>query len=475
MKFSKEIEAFIKDYLEEIEANNAAIFAGAGLSFKSGYVNWKGLLSEFADKLNLDIAKETDLVSLAQYYLNKKSNNRNALNKKILRSFHHGKSPNENHEILARLPISTYWTTNYDRLIERAFENANKIVDVKYTTAHLADTIDDRDVVLYKMHGDIEHPNEAILSRDQYEKYFDSHGAYINALSGDLVSKTFLFIGFSFTDPNLEYVFSRIRVTFKDNLREHYCFFEEVKQKENESVEDFEYRKTKQDLFVNDLLRFNINVLIVEKYDDITLILKEIENRFKRRTVYISGSAHEFGSWEPEVAETFISGLSKELVKKNFKIVSGFGLGVGSAVIHGVLEEVYINKGEKLRDQLLLRPFPQGENSKQQWSEYRRDMISYAGVSIFIFGNKLLKNKTELADGVREEFNISLEQGLIVLPIGATGFVAKELWDETMKNATNFFDSEDLIDLFEQLGDENKTPKELIKTTIHLLNLLINK
>ena len=41
------------------------------------------------------------------------------------------KEPTQNHRILARLPIGVIWTTNYDDLIEKAFDNVQKIVDVK--------------------------------------------------------------------------------------------------------------------------------------------------------------------------------------------------------------------------------------------------------------------------------------------------------------------------------------------------------
>ena len=40
----REIELFIQDYLKEIREDNAAIFAGAGLSAPAGFVNWRALL-----------------------------------------------------------------------------------------------------------------------------------------------------------------------------------------------------------------------------------------------------------------------------------------------------------------------------------------------------------------------------------------------------------------------------------------------
>lgn len=469
----RKIEQFIKEYLKEIEENNAALFAGAGLSAASGHVDWKALLKDFADDLGLDIKKENDLISLAQYHLNKNGNNRYSLTKKICNEFHHGKKPNINHEILARLPINTFWTTNYDKLIEKALENAGKIVDVKYTNQHLAQTIHGRNAILYKMHGDVDHADEAIISKDQYEKYFRSHGAFINTLSGDLVSKTFLFIGFSFTDPNLEYILSRIRITFQNNQRKHYCIFREVKPEPGETIEDFEYRKIKQALAINDLLRFNIHALIINEYSEITEILKEIENRYKRRTIYISGSAHEYGKWNSEDAKNFISQLSRELIRNDFKIISGFGLGVGSSVINGVLEEIYLNKKENLKDQLLLRPFPQGEKDKVLWDNYRKDMISYSGISIFIFGNKSEDGKIIFANGARREFEISLEQGSIIIPIGATGYLAKELWEIVLKDYEKYFISKDNYDLFTELGNEKNTPEQLIKLTIKFISRIL--
>ena len=468
-------EQFIKDFLKEIEENNAAIFAGAGLSVASGHVDWKGLLKDFADELNLDIDKETDLITLAQYHLNSNANNRHSLNQKIANEFHHGKFPNSNHEILSRLPIFTYWTTNYDKLIEQSLVNSGKIVDVKYTTEHLAKTIHGRNAILYKMHGDVEHANDAIISKDQYENYYNTHGAYINTLSGDLVSKTFLFIGFSFTDPNLDYILSRIRVTYKNNYRKHFCIFREVAKINSESDLEFEYRKIKQKLIIEDLKRFNIHVLLVKSHSETTEILQELENRYKQKTIYISGSAHEYGKWSSLEAESFIFKLSKELIKLDYKIVSGFGLGVGSSVIAGVLEEVYINKKENLNNQLLLRPFPQGEVNKAQWKQYRKDMISYSGISIFVFGNKLVNGEIKLADGLDEEFDISVLQKSIVVPIGATGFKAKELWKKVLNNYSEYFSSDNNLELFKKLGDDSLSLEKLTILTLDFVSKISNK
>src|SRR5687768_4628634 len=194
----KEIELFITHYLKELREDNAAFFAGAGLSAPAGWVNWRDLLRPIAEELGLDIEQETDLVAVAQYHCNQNAGNRHRLNQLLIEQLTVGATPTDNHRLLAHLPISTYWTTNYDQLIETALRGAGKIPDVKYVTEQLATTKVRRDAVVYKMHGDVENPHEAVLIKDDYEKYHLKRGAFINALAGDLVSKTFLFIGFSF-------------------------------------------------------------------------------------------------------------------------------------------------------------------------------------------------------------------------------------------------------------------------------------
>ena len=43
------------------------------------------------------------------------------------------------------------------------------------------------------------------------------------------MTKTFLFIGFSFTDPKFSYICAHLRTHLKGNMREHYCFLKLLK------------------------------------------------------------------------------------------------------------------------------------------------------------------------------------------------------------------------------------------------------
>ena len=125
------------------------------------------------------------------------------------------------------------------------------------------------------MHGDIEHPDKAVLSKDDYERYHDTHGPFITALSGELVEKTFLFLGFSFTDPNLDFVLSRIRTHFTKHQRQHYCVTRKRSRQSGEKKADFDYAVTKQNLVTQDLMRFNIKTIFVDNFPDITSLIRD--------------------------------------------------------------------------------------------------------------------------------------------------------------------------------------------------------
>ena len=476
---NKEISSFIDRYVKEIKNNSAAMFIGAGFSKSAGYVDWKNLLKDVADDLELDIDKEYDLVSLAQYCYNK-NRNRSIINDLIFDEFNKEKGIDENHRIIARLPIFTYWTTNYDSLIEEALEEAQRIVDIKYNNKQLSLTKPHRDAVVYKMHGDKNNPDEAILIKDDYEKYYREHAQFITALSGDLISKTFLFIGFSFSVPNIDYILSRVRIDYgEQNNRQHYAIMRRVNEKDYNNRAEYEYAQRKHEFFIEDLKRYNIRALLIDEYKEITDILNEIDKRLNHNNVFISGSAQEYGKYTEKEALEFIESLSKELILQDFNIISGFGLGVGSAVIIGALQEIYMKRKSINEDRLLLRPFPQGieDNNTRQilWKKYREDMISRSGVSIFLFGNKLVDGEIVLANGVESEYKIALERHCLIVPVGCTGYMAEEIWEKVDSNMSDFYTNVDdvLIEAFKKLNSKS-SKSELITNILSFIKLFEN-
>jgi len=379
----------------------------------------------------------------------------------------------DNHRILARLPIQIYWTTNYDRLIEKALLEEGKTPDIKKAQSDLTVNLPKRDAIVYKMHGDIETVSETVLTKHEYEDYNKKRELFSIAFKSDYVSRTFLFIGFSFTDPNLDYLISRIRTTLGQNIKPDYYFI-----KKDASVRN----QRKQELRANSLKKYGLNPLWINDYPEIITILKEVESRFSRTTILISGSAEEYGIFGEKRATEFLHDLSKSLSHSSYKILTGFGWGVGSAVINGVLENMETERNQNMDNYLIMRPFPQfetkGKNLKELWAEYRKKFIPLAGIAIFVFGNRKNKESGQIEEGtgVIDEFEIAVENGVLVIPIGATGFVAKKLWDRVINSFDQYFPNHgNLFDDFKLLGDENLKNEIIIQTTIKLINNLNSK
>jgi hypothetical protein len=474
------LSRFVDIYTKAIKESNAAIFAGAGLSLPAGFVNWKNLLRDIATELNLDIDKENDLIAIAQYHYNERGNNRNKLNQLLIEEFTQGTSVTTNHKILAALPIQTYWTTNYDKLIEKSIEVEGKTPDTKITQENLSINIPRRDAVVYKMHGDVSLPDQAVLTKDDYEGYNEKRLLFTTALQGDLVAKTFLFIGFSFDDPNLEYILSRIRILLGQNQRSHYCFFKKINRKDFNTDEDFHYAEIKHQLKLKDLRRYSINALIVDDYSEITEVLSAIQKKVLRSNIFISGAAKVYNPRTEREALSFVHKLSYSISSKGYKIVSGVGYGIGSAVINGATEYVFSTKYRHLDDALVLRPFPQvvtGTKSKEDRNiEYRNEMMRHAGIAIFIFGNKDdEKGGWKLSNGMIEEFDVATKQGVIPIPVGATGYASEELWNKVLEKPALYYPNNfELLDAIKQIGDKSLTDDLLITQILKAISILQN-
>lgn len=471
------VETFIQEFVEELRHNNAAIFAGAGLSVAAGFVDWKELLRNLAKQLDLDVDREHDLARIAQYNINHYGDNRGDLNTAILDKFSRAATTiNENHRILTRLPIDTFWTTNYDRCIEDALRQAGKHPDVKHSAAQLPHTVHGRDAVVYKMHGDVDLPQEAVLAKADYERYHVSRGDFLTTLAGDLLSRTFLFIGFSFSDPNLDYVLGRLYTRHQGNQRKHYCFVRNEKAHPQDKDGDLAYRLVRQQHFIRDLGRYNIRAVMVDEYDQITEILRHVESRYKSRTIFVSGAAHDYGPVGEQAVLQFVHQLGTQMVARDFRMVTGLGLGIGSTLLDGALQQIYRVQRTSLRDQVIIRPFPQSAAAQQLWSDYRRDMLSYAGMAIFMYGNKLAGSPPEVSpsNGITEEFELAVQTGVKVLPLGFTGFVARQLYDRVVAEFGRYYPkaTPSFQKNFALLGDDQRSLDEQLTTLMDALTEL---
>lgn len=148
-------------------------------------------------------------------------------------------------------------------------------------------------------------------------------------------------------------------------------------------------------------------------------------------------------------------------------------------MINGAL--AFLNEaGRTISDEdIVMRPFPQvatgSGNLASQWTAYRKEMIDHAGIAVFVFGNKRDdKGNLVLSNGMRQEFDLCIQAGVRPLPVGATGFMAAELWNEVWNDFERFIPNVNVAfrNDFEKLSDTSKSPNELLSIIEQLIQQL---
>jgi len=471
----REQRRFIRSFGDKVLNQEAALFIGAGASRSAGFVDWKGLLADAAEELDLDIVKEHDLLALAQYHVNGRAG-RGEVNQQLIDAFTRDAEPTQVHEILARLPIETVWTTNYDQLLEKAYDAAYRRIEIKLSIENLAQARKGRDVTIYKMHGCVTQPHDAVLTKQDYEVYDVSRRLFTDSLKGDFIEKTLLFVGFSFSDPNVERILSKVREQLGQNRRDHYWITRRppaLSLDGTKSQDELEYDRRKANLQSEDLRRYGIQTVWVDEYADIPPLLKALEAYVMRRGVFVAGAAYDPSPLGWERLNELSRVLGKTIIQRGLNLVSGFGIGIAEQTILGAFHAAYENQTALPADRVLIRPFPGNAPPAQRVAAFRRhreDMISRVGAVVVLAGNKTDAEGMPIpSSGVEEEVQIALDLGKPVIPIGISGHVAHDIWLRAMENPQVFLPGLDCAAELEVLGNHSSSVEQIITSVSVIL------
>lgn len=100
-------------------------------------------------------------------------------------------------------------------------------------------------------------------------------------------------------------------------------------------------------------------------------------------------------------------------------------------------------------------------------------MIKHAGIALFIFGNKGDgKGGWCNSDGMIEEYELAIKQGVIPIPVGATGYISEELWKRAMATTNLYPDNSDLNIALQKIGDSSLNEDELINYILQAISIL---
>ena len=201
--------------LRDIQRDGKLIpFIGAGLSIPLGLPSWSKLIEIIAQQLGYDpevFELSGNNLQLAEYYVAVKGSI-GPLRSEMDRLFNptdEAIRASRSHSALVEMRIPIIYTTNYDRIIERAFELRNINC---YTIASIDDiaTAPSNATQVVKFHGSFSNDDSLVLTESSYFDRLEFESAIDIKLRADMLGKCLLFVGYGLNDINIRYMLYKL-------------------------------------------------------------------------------------------------------------------------------------------------------------------------------------------------------------------------------------------------------------------------
>ncbi len=122
----------------------------------------------------------------------------------------------QSHQALVRLPLKEVFTTNYDELIELTYQTKGMPVRVSASGHEFLENSVAIGNHVVKLHGTIQHPESIVLTRSDYTKSRHDRAEMFGYLLNRFKLSSFVFVGFSLTDPNFNILYDEARYIRRD-------------------------------------------------------------------------------------------------------------------------------------------------------------------------------------------------------------------------------------------------------------------
>lgn len=225
-----------EDLVRDIAARRSVLFLGAGVSRNAESATgvhpreWTEYLRHLASLVH-DSAERSEVIAciddadlltaceLSHTYLSS-----TVFKSEMLKEYSsNAYRPAKIHDDLSLVDSRLVMTTNFDKLYEnRANQLQDNTVIVKnYYDSDVADVFRRQDRVVLKVHGTIDSPDRTIFTRSQYAIARRDHAHFYQLLRGIFVTHTFVFLGVSMRDPDMQILLEDHAYRFEGS-RPHY-------------------------------------------------------------------------------------------------------------------------------------------------------------------------------------------------------------------------------------------------------------
>lgn len=425
-------------FAEAVAVRDATIFVGAGLSQGANLPGWNELIAAARSVANVPSDADVDAPLAAEYIASSESEG--FLHAEIKRAIDIPAAPTAVHQILASLPVRDYWTTNYDLLVEDALDDRGHqyqwiVKENDYRGGAVAGTPEKR---VTKMHGSLSRgkvgrrdwKEKPIITRSDFERFEELHPITWTRLRAAWLTNSFLFLGLSFDDPNLNLLLrlSRSLPTGVD-APPHYVVF---KKKTTPSTQE-----RLQELRVTDLEKSGVNVHMIDSHDDLLPLMEKLEVRCRPAMLFVSGS---FSTRSGEEDDANALTVSRQIATSLAGSATADGLSIAS---FGGPTGVVVSK--QFRDALAAEDYvPEKIRFYFRKAEGKDESIPIehrVGVAVFtqrtlddmrafVFAQTRVMVVVKGGATTRAEADAARKMGVQIVPVGATGGAASDLWHD---------------------------------------------
>ena len=235
--------------LQHLRERRLLLFAGAGLSAQAGLPTWRSLVQDVVDATIAEAMqgeesrRELEGMIAAGKWLQIADHCKLKLGPgeyaRLLgeRLSDFGKPVPEAHRLAVRLPFAAWVTTNYDKLLERAYAEERGGLPKTLTsldTEALGRLLFDGAPFVLKAHGDLDKPDSLVFTSRDYRDLIHGNAAFSAAFSAILLTHSVLFVGYSLADPDFNLLLDRQLLTFRGFAPERYALMSGIGKVEEE-------------------------------------------------------------------------------------------------------------------------------------------------------------------------------------------------------------------------------------------------
>lgn len=388
-------DKFIQELREKYNKGNLVPFIGAGLSVPFNIPDWGGMIKDCAIEFGIQNVENIDFLPVLEFdlkkydywaaidnvkkYLNRTDADiQEYIQKRILKVTGNIDEKADNNYLDLRVKgISLIFTTNYDHLISKFVKPELMAINLDELDESIQNIISQNDKVrIFHLHGNISKPSSIVISSEKYRELYQKPN-YIKLLEMFGGVKTFLFLGFSFSDIYIQQIIKENKEYFKSK---HYIIMANPKKemicklKEEYNIETISYdpgmsshileiRKILQKIFVDD--GKIITLQEVEHGEYVETLPSKAEKADLEKNLFCRKLRLE------DINEIRIDS-SKEyffMAEQYFRWLKKSGIREGEKIADYILQQVYL----KYKDEILFA-LEENKSPDELWSKVHKEL-----------------------------------------------------------------------------------------------------